>query len=99
MNATLPVSSPISGAAAKPRNGERKTTFFRRIFVDTPEDSLKLRVVTLIASMWAAFSIAFVGIEPLIPAGAIKIRVLAIAHCGKILGQCQNHILLGAICD
>ncbi|MBT3942032.1 MAG: hypothetical protein HOF43_04875, partial [Chloroflexi bacterium] len=67
MNATL----PITGVAATQQTGERRTSFLRKIFVDTPEDSIKLRIVTLIASMWAAFSIAFVGVEPLIPAGAM----------------------------
>ena len=82
MNATGSITGPITGSttgvAAARRTGERRTTFFRRIFVDTPEDSLKLRVVTLVASLWAAFSIAFVGVEPLIPAGAML--ALAAGH-------------------
>ena len=74
MNSTL----TMNGAAAVARSGERRTTFFRRIFVDTPEDSLKLRVVTLIASLWASLSLAFVGVEPLIPLGAMV--ALAAGH-------------------
>lgn len=67
MNASL----PLNRVAVSTQTGERRTSFLRRIFVDTPEDSKKLRIVTLIASLWAAFSIAFVGVEPLIPAGAM----------------------------
>ena len=78
MNASLPATGQKIGVAAKPGTGQRRTSFMRRIFVDTPEDSFKLRTVTLIASLWAAFSIAYVGVEPLIPAGAML--ALAAGH-------------------
>ena len=70
MNPTITMRAP----AAVTRSGERRTSFFRRIFVDTPEDSVKLRMVTLFASLWAAFSIAFVGgIHSLaIPSGCVR---------------------------
>ena len=74
MNPTLTMGAP----PAVTRTGERQTTFLRRIFVDTPEDSRKLRAVTLIASLWAAFSILYVGVEPVIPLGAMA--ALAAGH-------------------
>ena len=75
---TLGTTAAATGSVTESRSGERRTTFLRRIFVDTPEDSLKLRMVTLSASLWAAFTIAFVGVPALIPLGAML--ALAAGH-------------------
>lgn len=52
----------------KPQRAESSTLkFYRRIFSDVPERSLKVRIVALMASLWAAATLILVGASFVVP--------------------------------
>lgn len=78
MNLTIPAGSnghKTSKSNAAPKSEERKS-LFRRIFDDKPEHSARLRVMGFLAAAWAAFSLIYVGVDPLIPLGSIGALVI-----------------------
>jgi len=76
MNLSIPARER-SKAAFAPKPAPHKS-LFRRIFDDKPEHSFRLRVIGLLATVWAAFSLIYVGVAPLIPLAAIG--ALLIGH-------------------
>ena len=69
MNLTIPARERTKPAVG-PKPAPHKS-LFRRIFDDKPEHSFRLRVIGLLATVWAAFSLIYVGVDPLIPLAAI----------------------------
>ncbi|MCH8223134.1 MAG: transglutaminase domain-containing protein [Chloroflexi bacterium] len=75
MNIANTIRVPL-GRTAKPvatpsmQKPARTKSLFRRIFNDKPEHSLRLRVISLLAGLWAAIAVVAVGVDPLVPFAA-----------------------------
>ena len=62
---TPPFSKQQAGAK-KPADSSTMR-FYRRLFSDTPERSIRVRIVTLMASLWAAGTLIMVGASLVVP--------------------------------
>ncbi|MEX0763042.1 MAG: transglutaminase domain-containing protein [Dehalococcoidia bacterium] len=60
------------------RTGFALSGIYRKVFSDQPEASVRVRVLTLLASLWAAGCLLYVGTPPLIP--LLAMPAVALGH-------------------
>lgn len=68
-----PAATPLSGAGRPAESASMQ--FYRRLFSDTPERSVRVRIVALIASVWAAGTLIILGASLIVPLIAIPFFV------------------------
>jgi len=63
---TTTTQRPIESAALK-RYEFTLGKFYKKIFNDRPELSIRVRVLVAVATVWASLSLYFIGVSPIIP--------------------------------
>lgn len=72
-------AQPITRSRVQSPGGESSAmTFYRRLFSDKPERSIKVRVVALLATLWAASTLILVGASLTVP--LIVMPVFVVGH-------------------
>ncbi len=70
--------TPAKNGLSRPTTDASALKFYRRIFSDKPERSVRVRIVALLASLWAAMTLVIIGASLVVP--LIVIPVFIIGH-------------------
>ena len=73
----ISITRPATKAQARHQKPADSSTmrFYRRLFSDTPERSVRVRIITLVASLWAAGTLILVGASFIVPLIAMPFLV------------------------
>lgn len=69
-------------SSSTPQTDSSALKFYRRIFSDKPERSIRVRIVALMASLWAAMTLVLIGASFIVPIVVIPVFIIGhfVAH-------------------